>query len=333
MTLMSGRMTLVATAIDPLHHGAGSAGNTQLLRMQEIVLPDGTPARVPFVSGNSIKHLIREGGVRFALEAMGVGQGVLTKAVVDLLFSGGHLSKAGQAVNLGQARQIAELFPILAVCGYSAGNFIQESKISVGNLNLVCAENQFRLPADLREDARAQQRAARFRGEEFGTRHEATRNPMVFGLLTEAEQDRRTKQISGNLEAGARGKGDSSQMYYEYEVLVPGSALWGSIYFAELTVMEVAALRSALERACLGTHADGGMIYTVGAKAAVGLGRVSIRFTGDLRETLSPPTYSPAEAIMPIDGDQPNRDAMAAYVAHLREQRERILKVLEEAIA
>jgi len=75
---------------------------------------------VPFISGNSFKHTIREAGVDHALTAMGVADGSLTKPVVDLLFSGGHLSKSGSAVNLSKARALAELFPILGVCGYSA---------------------------------------------------------------------------------------------------------------------------------------------------------------------------------------------------------------------
>ena len=120
----SGTLIFTAVAMDPIHHGAGTEGNTQLLRMQDLVLDDGTPARVPFISGNSIKHQIRAGGVKFALKAMAVQAGTLTKGVVDLLFSGGALTKSGSAVNLSQARDLAALFPILSVCGYAAGNFM-----------------------------------------------------------------------------------------------------------------------------------------------------------------------------------------------------------------
>lgn len=68
----SGDAKIHAIALDAIHHGAGTSGNTQILRMQDIIGPDGKPARVPFISGNSLKHMIRDGAVRFALGAMGV---------------------------------------------------------------------------------------------------------------------------------------------------------------------------------------------------------------------------------------------------------------------
>lgn len=325
---MSGRLDFVATALDPIHHGAGTEGNTQLLRVQDIVLPDGEPARVPFISGNSYKHTIRDGGVRFAIEVMGIEEGSLAKPVVDLLFSGGHLSKTGGAVDLARARGIAELFPILSVCGYSAGNFMQESKIAVDNLNMVCSENDFRMPSVLVERPQAKMRAAAFRGEEFGTRHEATRSQYAYKLLTGASKDKREKLLEGKLRGG-EGKGDSSQMYYEFEVLMPGALFYGGLYFDDLTQMEMAALLSALERACVGKHTDGGLIYRIGAKSSIGLGRMSLVFSGGLREQLRPPVYTEDNGIVPAKDARGGRDALAGYVAHLRDRKEEILAALD----
>ncbi len=329
--LMSGRLSFVATAIEPIHHGAGAVGNTQILRVQEIMLPDGTTTRVPFISGNSFKHLIREGGAMFAIGAMGVKAGTLTKPVVDLLFSGGHLSKSGSAVNLGTARKIAELFPVLSLCGYSAGNFMQSSKIVVDHLNLVCSENTFRMPENVAQKLPAKLRAAAFRGEEFGTRHEATRNPSVDKLLVASERASREKLLKGKLETGDKSKGGSSQMLYEFEVLMPGTVFYGGLYFDDLTALEMAALRSALEYQSMGKHADGGLVYRLGGKGSVGFGRVSVVFDGGLRETISPPSFSPNEGIMPM-GKDADKDAMAAYVEHLRKNKNEIISCLEEVV-
>ena len=49
-----------ATLTAPFAHGAGNAGNTRLLRTQDVVLPDGTAARVPFLSAGSIRHGLRD---------------------------------------------------------------------------------------------------------------------------------------------------------------------------------------------------------------------------------------------------------------------------------
>jgi hypothetical protein len=321
-----GRLSWVATALDPVHHGAGTEGNTQILRMQDVMLPDGSPARVPFISGNSLKHMIRDGGVRFALEAMGVPAGTLSKAVVDLLFSGGALTKSGTSVNLAQARDIATLFPILSVCGYAAGNFMQASKVRVEHMHLACSENEWRAPALVAALPQVRARAAAFRGEEFGTRHEPTRDPRVFALLTEADRGARLRQLTGDVQKGAPDK--SQQMYYEFQTVAAGSVWFGGLTFDDLTLFELAALRSALERAADGTAGAGAIIYRIGAKGATGYGRMSFQFDGGLRDTISPPTYSAAEGIMPL-GEKADVDAMAAYVTHLREQRDVILQSLE----
>lgn len=323
-----GVLTFTATALDPIHHGAGSEGNTQLLRTQDIMLEDGTPARVPFVSGNSFKHQIRDGGVKFALEVMGIPAGSLTKPVIDLLFSGGALTKSGNAVNLAQARDLATLFPILAVCGYAAGNFMQASKIRVGHLHLVCSENRWRMPEGLIGEPHTAQRAAAFRGEEFGTRHEPTRSQHVFKLLTPGDKKERLKALSGDAPKSKAQR--SQQMLYDFEVVRPGSRWFSDIVFDDLTEMELVAMRSALERACTGRHGEA-LVFHVGAKSSVGMGRMAFVFDGGLRETLSPPSFSPAEAITPLNDDA-DTDAMAAYINHLRENKDSIVEVLNSVV-
>lgn len=325
-TRISGRLELTATALDALHHGAGTSGNTQLLRVQDIVHPvTGLPARVPFISGNSFKHRIRDAGVRFALAAMGVDEGTLTKPQVDLLFSGGSLSKTGSAVNLEHARQIERLFPALSLCGYSAGNTMQPSKIRVDNLHLVCAENDWRVPDGLRELPSLKHRAALYRGEAFGTRHEPTRQAHVARLLTAAESERLDLAVSKKQTVKTPEKGDSQQMIYDFEVVKPGAVFWGAVHLDDLSELEGVALRSALSFACDGVHADGRYLYRLGAKNSIGYGRVAVTFTGALREGIRPPDFRPGADLVPAGQCDP---ALDAYRAHLRSEREAILGAL-----
>ena len=51
---------IVATLTSPFHHGAGSSGNTSILRTQDVIQPDGTAARVPFLSAASVRHALRD---------------------------------------------------------------------------------------------------------------------------------------------------------------------------------------------------------------------------------------------------------------------------------
>lgn len=325
--MQHGTLRWTAIALDPIHHGAGTEGNTQILRMQDVMLPDGTQARVPFISGNSIKHMIRDGGIRFALEAMGIEAGTMSKGVVDLLFSGGALTKSGTAVNLERARDIAALFPILSVCGYAAGNFMQASKIRVEHLHMMCSENKWRAPSVIDGEPLFGMRAACARVEEFGTRHEPTREPTVFALLTDADRGVRMRQITGDVQEGESAK--SQQMYYEFQVVAAGTKWFGGLVFNDMSDLEMAALRSALERSAHGRGPGESLIYKIGAKGAVGFGRMAFTFDGGLRHVVSPPSYSAAEGIMPCGGNADN-DAMAAYVAHLRDNKETILSALED---
>jgi len=325
----SGRLSFIGTALDALHHGAGTEGNTSLLRVQEFTHPvTGEDEEVPYISGNSIKHMIREGGVMHALAAMGVGDGTLSKPVVDLLFSGGHLSKSGAAVSLARARGIAELFPILSVCGYSAGNYMAHAKIGVDNVHLVCEENDWRLPLEAQELPQARRRSGCFRGESFGTRHEASRNPQIARLLPSAERLKLEGKVSEALEAEVKEKMQgTSQMIYDCEIIKPGSKLFGGLHYRDLDGMEIAALKAALSHACQGEAGDGGLIYYLGAKSAVGMGRVSMQWGGEIRGIVAP-QMSADQGLVP----SASASWDGAYVQHLRERRDEILAALEEAM-
>ena len=78
----TGKIEIIATALEPIVHGAGNSGNTTLLRTQDWIYIDATGqavrCRVPFVSGNSVKHRLRTAAVSYALDAMGVEDGTLS---------------------------------------------------------------------------------------------------------------------------------------------------------------------------------------------------------------------------------------------------------------
>lgn len=317
----NGRIDITATTLDALHHGAGTSGNTSLLRTQEIVLSDGAVGRVPFVSGNSLKHLVRDGAVRFALDAMAVGDGTLTKPVVDLLFSGGHLGKRGAAVPLDTARRIARMFPALSLCGYSAGNFMAASKVRCDNLHLLCVENAWRTPESFVGHPLLEKRAGACRGEEFGTRHEASRLPHVRARMKLEEKDATDK---ARAKAPTAKAGGSSQMIYDFETLKAGSVLWGAIYLEDLTDDELVALRSGLSAKCEGVGPDGGYVFRLGAKGSVGWGRVSLLFDGAMRR-VSAPQFEAADLTPAIPTDD-----LAAYAERLRDTRDEVLDLLHE---
>lgn len=323
--MTTGKIEIRAEALEPIHHGAGTVGNVQLLRKQEIVTADGRRVAVPFISGNSFKHRIRWGCSMHALEAMGIEPGSLTKPVVDLLFSGGQLTRAGGNVQLEQARELGRLFPALSLLGYGAGNSLRESRLSVRHFHLVCDENRGRAPADS-HPAMIERRAGFFLAEDFGTRHDAARSSVGQVWLTAGDAAAREAALArrGAADTAGQARGDSAQMIYSFQTVRAGSRWWSSLHFTAASDMELLALRAGLSRACEGVH-PAGLVYTLGAKASVGYGRMAFQMRGHQLAVRQPVYQESAQLTAFSEVD--------AYVQHLRTEREAIIEALKEAAA
>lgn len=203
------RYNYTLTLTSAFHHGAGTAGNTSLLRTQEVVHPDtGATSRIPFLSGNSIRHKLREGFAWHTIRKLGIEERSLTKPVVDLLFSGGAVTRTGSETDLELPRRIDELLPWLGLLGYAAGSSITAGTLRVSDAILVCAENAWRLPTDL-QDAKP---AAAYRSEEFGTRHDIATTPAARMIEIAADTI------------------GTTQMIYDRQTLKPGAQLAGSMW-------------------------------------------------------------------------------------------------------
>src|SRR5579883_2935407 len=93
-------LPLLFTLLTPLHHGAGTPGNTSLLRRQAMVAPDGDVAAQPMVSGNSLRHSLRSALAWHLARVLDIEDGGLSKPVVDLLWSGGAITRTGAQIDL-----------------------------------------------------------------------------------------------------------------------------------------------------------------------------------------------------------------------------------------
>ena len=102
-------------------------------RREEIIGPNGRKLRVPVVSGNSFRGVLRR-----------IGEG-LTAAILDyetslpvpaahLLTNGGRLAKTSQPITDEQERRLKELLPQVAVFGGAAGGRILSGLLTVGKV-------------------------------------------------------------------------------------------------------------------------------------------------------------------------------------------------------
>ena len=233
----------------PFHHGAGTAGNTSLLRTQDVVQPDGTVARVPFLSAASIRHALRDALAWHTAHTLNIEPGTLSKGTVDLLWTGGAVSSTGSRTDLDMMRRVEAHYPALAMLGYAAKSDIITGTLRASDLILVCQENDWRLP----EHLRGARRAAAYRTEEFGTRHDQATSPAGRYL-----------QVVDEL--------DTAQMIWDTQTLAAGSTLHGTISLTPAaTEMHRTALSAALE-----LWAPDGQI-AIGAKTAQGYGTGTLR--------------------------------------------------------
>lgn len=325
-----GKITAIAIVESPIRHGGETIGNVQQFRRRP-VWRDGERWEVPYVSGNSVKHFVRENAVRFALDAIGIDDG-LTKADVQLLFAGGTLSKGGSSVRLDVAQRV---LPVLSLCGYAAGNVTTESKVRVDLWDLACWETaqlytgaveKHRRVLDMFEDP-----AEDFLATDFGTNHEPLRRSDMRELLSESERTDYERMIGSKFAEGDKRKGDSSQMYYEYEVLVSGAVLVGGFSFPYgVSVDELAAFRSAFVYAAEGRADDGGILVRWGGASATGFGRVSLHLHGLLCEGIQPLRHVPtSEFSPPREEGQPYDEALLRYIDHLEQNRAGIRESLD----
>ena len=324
---VTGRVVMVLECLSPLVHGGGTEGNVALTRRHDVLDPSMRKAKVPFLSGNSLKHMLRANGTLYALELLGaMGAGGLTKSEVQLLISGGTLSKGGQSINLALARKMQNSFPVLSLHGYSAGNVMVESSVAVRHAELVCWENAGRMGEDVARWCPAatpllEMHASHFVSMAFGTRHEPTRNQHNAELLETSEREAIEQEVSKKQTVKNADKGNSAQAIYEHETLMPGSVLVSDMTFPRgLTMLELAALRSALRMWAQSREADGALIGSVGGKSAVGYGRVRMRLFGQLAEGIAPRRLFGSEAFCsPLDDDDAT---LKAYGEHMDRQRE-----------
>lgn len=230
-------------ALSPIAHGAfgPSTGNALLFRRLPIVSLPGRP-RVPAVSGNSLRGVIRRLVMRELLERAGV-----TKEtpgwdhLYAALANGGHLQGSEASID---PRMIAELrtnLPPLSIFGAALRTWMLEGRMDVGICWPRCMET---FAAGL--TAEGELPAEELVDELSHVRH-VDRN----------EQDPDTTRVT--------------PMPTTMEVLSTGSVLESTIISrGPATPIELGVVARGLD-----------LLSTIGAKSSAGLGRVLVEHDGD----------------------------------------------------
>lgn len=137
----------LSRAESPITHMAGTAGNEAIVAREPIQTPAGLRT-VPFLSGNSIRHQIREHGFLWLIQEWGLER-KLNRDQLTYLLNGGGNTSSGQFEDTKRLVEWAEIFPLGGLLGGCMADQIVPGSLKAWRGRLVCEENRPYLPADL----------------------------------------------------------------------------------------------------------------------------------------------------------------------------------------
>jgi len=308
------------TALSPISHlGAQHGGTVTTLNRQKFIQPDGRVEEVPVISGNSFRGQLRDCGMRFMLEHLGMQ---VDLPVFHLLFSGGMLTKKGEgaaAVRTGDYRRLKELVPLLGIFGGAVGGQIMRGALEVGQFTPICEETAHLLPAEATRERNLASIYDYLQVVEFTRTDDAKQDtyrhlmaPAAVALLEGGELPLDVPEEGR--ESLAKAAGVATQMRYGSEVFAAGTVFWHELTLRAATELERDALFSALA-----AYAEKSVL---GGKSAIGLGKVRFRYNEmELSASLRP------------TGHEVGFQVGAQYLRHLEENRAEIGEMLRRMAA
>lgn len=255
------RYDFVLEAQSPIAHHEGSYGNTAVAMRRKVRQSDGTWAHVPTITGDCLRHGLREAAAYAFLDAAGLlDDGQLGEAALRLLFSGGSVTGRGDAgtISMDRFREMVELCPPLALLGGCTDNRVVPGRMHVDDATLVCQEQRRFLPEWALKWCEAEKVAidtCRAHLEEVQrVRMDPTLDPGKRKLLSDGDQVEVSKRLLASETAHQddnaiqRDEAKSSMMPRRFERIAQGSLFYWSLTcdtYSELDVDTLHVMISA----------------------------------------------------------------------------------------
>jgi len=274
----------VVTALSSISHIGETHGIHSRLRRETYVQPDHSVVKVPVISGNSLRGLLRDKGMMHMLMALGYGVDERNGTVNGLplssfyfLFSGGALTKTGKrGLDIDEARRWRDLLPLVSIFGGAMGNQIMPGKLKVGKIVPICKETAHLLPE--RFISGNESSIWDYCQEEAYTRKDDEKDERLRDLIEPGER-RQLELLAGETRQATRDDrdrevveetGQKQQMRYYVETFVAGTRFQWYIVLDDVTDLEFDAF-------CV-TMAQFGKMPFIGGKSSIGHGKVSVQF-------------------------------------------------------
>lgn len=303
----------IARALSAVSHLGDSAGGTTSIFRREKVLSNGRVMEIPVISGNAFRGQLRDTGMEFMLREL--GDVALSPAAFHFLTSGGALTKdAGRGLDIGQARKLRSLIPLVGVFGGACGRQILEGKLQVGKWYPICAELRHFLPPQYKHTPETEISIYEMTDIHSFTRMDDAKSeswqkylPQEQRALLEAPKVKVAKDGTEVAE-----KNVAQQMRYSQEVLIAGTKFYCWLQLQDVTDLEYEAFVSAL--------VEWSKAPFIGGQSRHGCGEVELKFDNWL--SISPLTNINQQSVsLPLG---------QAYQEHLHDHKEDILRALGE---
>lgn len=319
------RYEFLLEATSPIAHHEETMGNTAVFMRRKVRQHDGSWARVAYITGDTMRHGLREAGAYAFLDAAGLLEDhQLSAASLRLLFSGGMVTGRGNAavVNLDRFREMCELCPTLALFGGCSDNRVIPGRMFVDEATLVCAEQAAYLPEWVKAntsgaDAVSQREALE---EVQRVRMDPSLNTSMKQLLSPDSQVEVVKQLAASESAHTeddaitRDDSKSTMMPRRFERLAQGSLFHWTVTancFSDLDVDTLHVVIGAFLANC-----------RVGGKRGTGHGSLRCVMAKDI------PIVRPKESGKIVDVTDLGGRVGSLFISHVQERKERIAKWL-----
>lgn len=303
---------IVTAVTSIIHNGGEQNGISSMLRREKFVQPDGSVEKIPVISGNSIRGILRDVGMYDMLQRVGYGvedDGTVTGLPLSafyFLFSGGALSSTGEnGINIERFRKMKELIPLIGVFGGAIGNAIMPGKIKIGKLIPICRETLHLIPTKYQNHNA--ESIWEYCQTEMYTRRDDEKNDRVRGM------------IDGNVRAlisGGASKTDitkastAQQMMYRIESLAAGTQFYWKITVDDPTQIEFESIINTLLAFSKSPY--------LGGRSSVGHGEVSIKMDN----------WVEIDSRANLQGKEIDLPLLKAYLTHLEQNKEEIRQFL-----
>lgn len=312
---------MILEAETPIAHHAETLGNSAVLMDRKVRQPDGAFLRVPVITGDTMRHGMREAAAYALLDAAGLlDAGALGEAALRLLFAGGMVTGRGDAssISLEQYRKMSDLIPSIALFGGCADNRVIPGRLIVDDAQLACLELAHHLPDWVTEWLKAtgsRVEGARAHVEEVQrVRMDPTLDPGKRKLLSSASEGDVQKRLAASEaaheggDAARREDSKSSMLPRRFEVLVSGSLFYWSVEATCYSDLDEDTFHVALGAFLAGAR--------VGGKRATGHGKLRVVTARDVA------VRRPAEQLTVLDLGRPVgrlfRDHVQARAAEIK---------------